>query len=64
MAMTLQIRKDLVQAVYNSVAPKLLKDKPSLQKLLDMVFTLSESLEKSILEGAGKRQDVFIIPTY
>lgn len=62
--LTLQVRKDLIQAAASIVAPKILKDKQSNLKLLDILFTIYESLEKSVLEQARKPQDVIVIPNY
>lgn len=64
LAMSLQVKKDLIMAAAPLSGPKLFKDKPSSLKLLDIIWNLGESLEKSMAPTNEKLQDVFVFNSY
>lgn len=63
LALAVQVRKDIIQSLLPNL-PKFPRDKASTLKLLDIMSTLAENIEKSIFEAAAKPQDIFVLPSY
>ena len=61
---TLQVRKELIQATASMIAPRILKDKPSNLKLLETVYSIYDNLVAHINSGATKPQDKVILQSY
>lgn len=64
LAMSLQVKKDLIMDGASLASPKLFKDKSSSLKLLDVMANIAESLEKTLGPADGRPQDIFTFNSY
>lgn len=63
LALTVQVRKDIIQSIL-PLLPKFPRDKSSSLKLLDLITALTEGSEKLVFDRLAKPQDVFVLPSY